>query len=132
MLDRIRSLCIETLLQLTRRNIKDSASIFESFSTLLHPTAQRNCSFTHNPQVYKIQCNIYLSTYFEHLRTTMFAIGDNSFTQFFPDEGELSISSNSSRKELLFPSNHLNDPSRTRPSSIFLVLLATAIFSASI
>lgn len=66
-------------------------------------------------------------TYFEHLRTTILASGESSCIQFVPAEGDLPISSNSSSKELRLPSNHLNDPSLTRPSSIFLVLLDTSI-----
>lgn len=66
-------------------------------------------------------------TYFEHLRTTMLAIGESSCIQFMPAEGDLSISSKSTSKELRLPSNHLKDLSLTNPSSIFLVLLASPI-----
>lgn len=68
-----------------------------------------------------------LHTYFEHLRTTMFAIGDSSCIQFQGADGDLPISSNSSSKGLRLPINHLNDPSLTRFSSRFLVLFAIAI-----
>lgn len=67
------------------------------------------------------------ATYFEHLRNTIFATGESSGIQFLPAEGELPISSNSSLKEVRFLINHLNDPSLTKPSSIFRVLLTIAI-----
>jgi hypothetical protein len=76
----------------------------------------------------KYTCKRYrVQAYFEHLRITIFATGESSGIQFLWADGDLPISSNSSSKEVRLPSNHLNDPSLTRPSSIFLVLLATAI-----
>jgi len=67
------------------------------------------------------------ATYFEHLRTTRLASGESSAIQFLPADGDLSISSSSSLKELLLPSSHLNDPSLTKPSSILLVLLTVGV-----
>lgn len=56
----------------------------------------------------------------------MLAIEESSGIQFPPADGEVSISSKSKSKEFRLPSNHLNDPSLTKPSSMFLALLAGA------
>lgn len=81
-----------------------------------------------NLELTKIKLTKHLrrNNYFEHFRTTMFATGERSCIQLIPD-GEFAISSKSSLRGLRLLSNHLKDPSLTRPSSIFLVLFATAI-----
>jgi len=71
-----------------------------------------------------------IKAYLEHLLTTTLAMGESSVIQVIFPEDDLLISSISSLNEFRFPTNHLNDPSLTKSSSIFRVLLAIAIFAS--